>query len=34
VTRTGAMKPSDLSRVVIDHDGATEGGDVPNRLTG
>src|SRR5436309_8700637 len=29
-TRTNAMKPSDLARVVIDH-GAAEGGDVPDR---
>src|SRR5437016_7793239 len=30
-TRTDAMKPSDLARVVIDHHGAAEGGDVSDR---
>ena len=30
-TRTDAMKPSDLARVVIRHHGAAEGGDVPDR---
>ena len=30
-TRTDAMKPSDLTRVVIDTTVAAEGGDVPDR---
>ena len=30
-TRTDAMKPSDLTRVVIDATVAAEGGDVPDR---
>ena len=31
-TRTDAMKPPDLARVVIDNHGAAEGGDVPDRV--